>query len=90
MSLSWTDCKGKAWPCKITYGSVDDVRDAMTIDLLTIADDEGALFKEIRTKKAMLSPSIPRRNSIAGSTGTASGRWTMPSWRPSWILPSPR
>ena len=55
MSLSWTDCKGKAWPCKITYGSVDDVRDAMTIDLLTIADDEGALFKEIRTKKAMLT-----------------------------------
>ena len=55
MSLSWTDCKGKVWPCKITYGSVDDVRDAMTIDLLEIADDDGALFKEIRTKKAMLT-----------------------------------
>ena len=55
MSLSWTDCKGKVWPCKITAGVADDVRDATNLDLLNLADDEGAIFKEIRTTNATLT-----------------------------------
>jgi len=49
MLLAWTDAKGREWPCKITYGIVDDVRDATDkeIDLLEVGDEKGKLLKKI-------------------------------------------
>ncbi len=47
MPLIWKDCLGREWLCKITLGFVDDIRAATDLDLLTIADEEGALYKRI-------------------------------------------